>query len=237
MYFNVGKNVFKKFTVVEGIEEPRVPFNTEIRCTFPVLVKICSLTIIFLIKLQYFSPHSRKITPPHFRWAKTRGPLLTVGTIPFPDFPFAVSPKNSRVGVPVPHSSTRNSLPGTSVVFGGGHISSPSPPPPTPRKAGEMFHLPVRKGCAPLKQFVPFNFMATDIYLIRFCFSRGNYKLNLIYGPPSTECIIHSWPCITLCLASLHSIHVQDQSLQELGRGIGKHGIQLLLRIVQVLYL
>ena len=70
-----------------------------------------------------------------------------------PSYPFAVSPESSEVGMPVSNSSTRNSLPGNSVKLGAA-LSSPSPPPSTPAKAGKVFHLPVGNSWTLLEQFV-----------------------------------------------------------------------------------
>jgi len=55
--------------------------------------------------------------------------------------------------MPVSNSSTRNSLPGNSVKLGAA-LSSPSPPPSTPAKAGKVFHLPVGNSWTLLEQFV-----------------------------------------------------------------------------------
>lgn len=147
-----------------------------------------------------------------------------------PNYPFAVSPKNSIVHMPIPHSSTRNSFSGTSVEFG---AASPLHLYPHLLKAEQekCFIFLLQMMVLFLSNLSILILWLLVFLWLGFAFLIGNYKLNLICGPPSSECIIHSCPCFILCLASLHSIHIQYQSLQELGRGIRKHNTQLLFRI------
>lgn len=131
-------SVLEKIVVAEGIEELWVLFNTQ-RCIVPNLVKISFLTIIFLIKLKYFLHHSQNVTPPHFWWAETQGPLLTMGTMTSPlitpllNLPRALRLAGLFPALPVGILFLAPLLCWCSCVF------SPSRPPPTLKQAGECF--------------------------------------------------------------------------------------------------
>lgn len=105
--------------MIEGIEESRAPFNTQIEM---YIYKPCKNLLshnYFLIKLKCFLHHYQEITPPHFWWAETRGPLLAMETMPSPRFtPLLYPLRPPRLACLFPHSSAWNSLPGTSVKLG-----------------------------------------------------------------------------------------------------------------------
>ena len=84
--------------------------------------------------------------------------------------------------MPVSNSSTRNSVPGNSVKLGAA-LSSPSPPPSTPAKAGKVCDLPVGNSWTLLEQFACFSFMATNVCLpdlvLFYTLATTNSKSNL----------------------------------------------------------